>query len=150
MKRRFALLAVGAVLVLAGCTSTSGVDDVNVTPTDFGDNVTIEQMSGDEVNEFIASGSTIDEFVPVLEGNVVTFFTSGSSSCKNEPIGAKVSEQYTNILFKIYPPSTACTEDFGIYGWRLTFNETPPFVGTEFVRCEIDTCYPNSGEQFPW
>jgi hypothetical protein len=149
--KRLALVLTATVLVLAGCAPSVGDGgNVNVNPTDFGDDVTIEQMSGDEVSEYIASGSAIDEFVPVLEGNVVTFFTSGSSSCKNEPLGAKVSEQYTMVLFRIYPPDTACTEDFGIYGWRLTFNETPPFVGTEFVRCEIDTCYPNSGNNFPW
>lgn len=149
--KKFSVVLAFAVLVLVGCAPTvDGGGNVDVTPDDLGDDVTIEQMSEDEVNEYIATGAPIDEFDPVLDGSTVTFFTSGSSSCKNEPLGAKVSDQYTMVLFRIYPADTACTQDFGIYGWTLTFNETPPFVGTEFVKCEIDTCYPSSGEAFPW
>jgi len=148
--QKLIIAAVATVLLLAGCAPSTSAPIENVEPTSLGDDVDITEINDSGINDLLAAGSTFDEFAPVLEGSTISFFTSGSSSCKNEPIGARVSEQYTMVLFRIYPSNTACTEDFGIYGWEIEFNETAPFVGTEFVRCEIDTCYPDNGEEFAW
>jgi len=135
-------LALALVAVLAGCTQTGSPGEGILVPSTSGDNIKITQLSGEETDKLVAeAGTSFSEFAPTLEGDTITFFTSGSSSCKNEPIDAKAGNDATKVAFKVYPQDTACTSDFGIYGWTIKFIDNPPFDGVPYLRCEGDTCY---------
>lgn len=152
MKRLLGIIVLGVTLILSGCTSTPAPNPGQNAPSTDGNDVTITEITGEELDEMIASvGGIFDEFNPALDGNVVTFFTSGSSNCKPTPIAAKADVDATKIAFIIYDQNTQCTNDFGVYGWRITFNDTEPFTGAPFVRCEADTCYNDAdGTEYVW
>jgi uncharacterized lipoprotein NlpE involved in copper resistance len=147
MKKIFAVSALVMTigLTLVGCTNAStnggGTDGV-LAPTTKGDDVTISQLSQAETDKLVdASGSNFSDFTPVAKGNKVTFITVGSKTCKETPIAAKAESDATKIAFKVYDQKTTCSNDFGTYGWTITFKNTTPFAGAPFLRCEGDKCY---------
>jgi len=144
MKKIIALSALALMtgLVLSGCTTTGSPGDGILVPSTSGDKVTITELSAEETALLVEeAGTSFSEFAPVLEGSTITFFTSGSSSCKTTPIAAKAGNDATRVAFKVYPEDTQCTADFGIYGWTVEFADNPPFEGVPYLRCEGDTCY---------
>ena len=144
MKRIITLGSIAIIvgLALAGCTPTGSPGDGILVPSTDGDKVTITELSAEETTKLVdEAGTSFSEFSPILSGNTITFFTSGSSSCKTTPIAAKASNDATRVAFKVYPEDTQCTSDFGIYGWTIEFTDNPPFEGVPYLRCEGDTCY---------
>lgn len=140
------LIAIGILAltiggVLSGCSSSNGGDGTLVPSTD-GDNVVITELTEEQTDKVIENlSTTFQEFSPTLDGDTITFITSGSSDCKQTPIAAKADTEATKVAFKVYDQETKCNSDFGTYGWTIKFEDNPPFDGVPYLRCEGDTCY---------
>ena len=153
MKSFLKLFAVaGLLLSLSACSSSTDEIPGKSVPSSDGDKVVITQISDDDVSKMIEDGNAnFNEFSPVLEGDTITFFTSGSSSCKPSPVAAKVEVDAIKVAFFTYPEDTQCTEDFGIYGWQIKFEEITPSPGVPYLRCQADVCYNDqTGDELSW